>query len=435
MRRAGLRQPALLLAFVVIATAQTSDAVPAPPARPPPPAPRAASRQPLLQLQGRFSPGAGSNSPYARLPQLMTWSASAATATFMGSANVTVTLNGSLLALPAADQPLALVKGNFPSCAFQFSLNGTVVGTGSTSPSRPVLTWRMGGLSKSAAHTLTITKTTEAKFGGAWLTAIKLDSGGGFLPPLAPPAAASGRRLLFLGDSLSNGYGNIGNSTCSKAKNAEFENSLLAWPSLVAAALQADYQLVAWSGGGLSIYTAANRLEWPEELRPRANPKTAELFQRADAMDPASLYDLRAWSPQVVLLAAGINDVGGLSLDKWGQIDTGKQGAPALEFWLERYLALAVQIRQAYPAATLVHVVWPVEVLLGIRTAEQAAIYLQYMAAAYSYLEAAGIGNQHLLQVKGTGFNSSSWCGQHPDAAAHAQIAQQVTTFLDTVVL
>ena len=51
-------------------------------------------------------------------------------------------------------------------------------------------------------HTLTITKLTEAKMGTAWLRSVELGDGGAFLaaPPL--PGDLTGRRMLFLGDSI-----------------------------------------------------------------------------------------------------------------------------------------------------------------------------------------------------------------------------------------
>jgi hypothetical protein len=63
----------------------------------------------------------------------------------------------------------------------------------------------------------------------------------------------------------------------------------------------------------------------------------------------------------------------------------------------------------------------------------QAAIYLQYMAVAYSSLQAAGIKNTYLLQLNGEALKNDDWCFKHPNVAAHAQIAAQVARFLDGV--
>ncbi len=53
-------------------------------------------------------------------------------------------------------------------------------------------------------HTITITKLTQALTGSAWLTSLAV-GGGSFLPPPLSPGQASGRRMLFMGDSCEYG--------------------------------------------------------------------------------------------------------------------------------------------------------------------------------------------------------------------------------------
>lgn len=61
------------------------------------------------------------------------------------------------------------------------------------------------------------------------------------------------------------------------------------------------------------------------------------------------------------------------------------------------------QLRRVYPTAAIVNLVWPMEQLFsgtsGVLTRDQAQRYQQWMAAAFSRLQAAGVGNVHLLQV------------------------------------
>ena len=57
-------------------------------------------------------------------------------------------------------------------------------------------------LPATGPHTLTITKLTDPHYGAAWIKNITIDEGGRFLPPPPTPGMQSGRRILFLGDSL-----------------------------------------------------------------------------------------------------------------------------------------------------------------------------------------------------------------------------------------
>jgi len=104
-------------------------------------------------------------------------------------------------------------------------------------------------------HTLTVTKLSEARNGAAWLESVALGPRGRFLDPPPRPSHASGKRMLFLGDSYSVGMGNMGSPLCKRPDVPAVTNSLLAYGPLVARHYQADFQLVAWSGAGLAVHT------------------------------------------------------------------------------------------------------------------------------------------------------------------------------------
>jgi hypothetical protein len=55
------------------------------------------------------------------------------------------------------------------------------------------------------------------------------------------------------------------------------------------------------------------------------------------------------------------------------------------------------------------------------------------MAVSYSNLQASGIKNIHLLQLHEEALKTDNWCFKHPSVATHAQIAAQVTRFLNGV--
>lgn len=386
---------------------------------------------------GRFWPGplADGSMP---LPQLMTWAASSASFAFSGS-SVTVVIDGSLASLPAAHQTRAAVAGQaaavaIPWCTFQFVLDGQA-SVAVTRPAAPVLTWTRQ--LAPGKHTLTITKVTQAASGAAWLRSVMV-GGGSFLPPPQSPGQASGRRMLFMGDSYTAGSGNAGNRSCSSLA-FENEDALRTYALATARHFNADAQLLAWAGAGLNVPVrrhAGGRLLSAAE-REIVSPLMAELFTRADALTAATQANLQSFIPQIVVLAAGTNDFRGIRIGIDSHHLEGEllaEVAP-IDAWLDKWEAYVRQIRAAYPAAAIITLVWPFEQqLAGVQGPYKTPAYLQYMAAAHTRLQMAGIQNTHLLQIVGESFNSiQNWCFSHPDAAAHAKVAQQLIQYIAAV--
>ncbi|HET6344699.1 MAG TPA: hypothetical protein VFH51_07190, partial [Myxococcota bacterium] len=159
------------------------------------------------------------------------------------------------------------------------------------------------------------------------LTLVKLNEGmdgelafQGFTPTegaLLPTARPTGRRIEFIGDSITCGYGNEGvittamlvNSTDEAAKGGrsckkflgkdtyEVSNAYLSWAAQAATALKAEYHLICWSGKG--VYRNADGST--DDLVP-------ELWDRAVESDAASRWDPAGWVPQVVVINLGTND-------------------------------------------------------------------------------------------------------------------------------
>ena len=89
-------------------------------------------------------------------------------------------------------------------------------------------------------------------------------------PPIPPPIIRHNffsRAVSHIGDSYTVGFGNVGGTTncnatvceirrTSGACNPELdsENAAISWGPLTAANFSADYQILAWSGAGLTTY-------------------------------------------------------------------------------------------------------------------------------------------------------------------------------------
>ncbi|KAL4420247.1 hypothetical protein ABPG77_003426 [Micractinium sp. CCAP 211/92] len=392
---------------------------------------REAASGPAVTLSGRFFPGPSPDG-VARLPQLMTWGASAISLSFSGSPSVEVVINGSLEALPEQDRMHSLVVPEFPRSYFKFEMGGRTAGRGYTSRDAPVLTWRRNGL-WTGQHILTITKLSEARTGGAWLQSASLAAGGRFLPP-PPEGAGTGRRILFIGDSYTAGMGNTGPPNCRRFDIARFTDGLLAYGPVAARSLRADYQLIAWSGAGLNHYRQLGMEQWPKALRRAASPRMTDLLHASDPLDPDSTYDLSSWVPQVVVMAAGTNDFQAYSLSGEHHVVPAPFALPTLQQWGDEYVAFIQELRAAFPEAAIINLVWPLEVqLVGVKTLPQTAVYLQYMARAFTRLQQAGLSNTHFLQLDGDVINTTAFCMAHPDVGTHRDVARQLVEFISAV--
>jgi lysophospholipase L1-like esterase len=203
-------------------------------------------------------------------------------------------------------------------------------------------------------HSLTLVKLNEAMDGELAFH--------GFAPAageLLPTAAPTGRRIEFIGDSITCGYGNEGVITTAMLVNSDDEaakggrsckkflnqdtyqvsNAYLSWAAQAATNLKAEYHLICWSGKG--VYRNADGSS--DDLVP-------ELWDRAVESDAASRWDPAGWVPQVVVINLGTNDFGSVS-DSHGPPDHGR--------FKERYTQLVQKVRRARPNAHIILAMGP----------------------------------------------------------------------------
>ena len=68
---------------------------------------------------------------------------------------------------------------------------------------------------------------------------------------------------------------------------------------------------------------------------------------------------------------------------------------------------------------------------VGVLTPNQTVTYLQYMTSLYAAGLQEGMINLHLFQINGTSLPLDNWCVAHPSAAADANIAAQLTAYIN----
>jgi lysophospholipase L1-like esterase len=223
----------------------------------------------------------------------------------------------------------------WPACAVRLHFRGTAVnallgGPGSSGfqvvvDGKPTATLELtGGQSVYAVasglaageHTVELWRRNEAFQGVVQVKGFQLAEGAALLPAPKPT-----RRIEFIGDSITAGYGN---EAASKEEHftPKTENAWLAWGPVAARTLKADVMVEAWSG----IWLMDNGKDQPM-------PKRWEL---ALPMDAGSRWDFAKWQADAVVVNLGTND----------------SNRPIDEKpWTDAYRGLIASIRSHYPKA------------------------------------------------------------------------------------
>lgn len=144
-------------------------------------------------------------------------------------------------------------------------------------------------------HIVRVDKLTESQTGSARFLGFTVGKGGQALPPAVRP-----RRIEFIGDSHTVGYGvRATKRGCTQAEIHDLTDTSLTFGPLLAGRLDADYRIVAFSGRGVvRNYSGLAPGQPMPVLYPRMIPGEA-----APVVDPAE-----AWRPDLIVIGLGTND-------------------------------------------------------------------------------------------------------------------------------
>ncbi|EDU48739.1 Endoglucanase E [Pyrenophora tritici-repentis] len=161
------------------------------------------------------------------------------------------------------------------------NVNGTSINTPSSLP--------------RSQHTVTLRKRSEALFGT--ITIGNITTPGGTLTADTLPK----RKIQFIGDSITVGYGLDGTFPCTN--DAAVENNPRTYAALAATAVNADYDIIAWSGIGLTRNYISSTPD-PSDTMPQR-------WTRYGALDPRGSYTFPpSATPNAVVINLGTNDFG-----------------------------------------------------------------------------------------------------------------------------
>jgi hypothetical protein len=275
-------------------------------------------------------------------------------------------------------------------------------------------------------HKVTFIKRTEADIGSA--TFLGFTFKGTILPPDPKPT----RRIEIIGDSITCGAGveatsaaapecmqnglttlMVGGATPQTGYGQGVENGYLAYGSVLARSLDAEWHLTCTSGIGLvrNYYNRDNR----------TMPVLYDLvYPENTATTPR--WDTTQFKPDVIVIGLGTND---FSLDSADPANP--RAALPLDTFEQGYIQFIDQLATYYPGVTVVLVSSPIlgdPQLTTLRTAvtDVAAYYARDGGAAAAEGGAPDVRVFAAVvdKVVGTG------CGGHPSIAQQASAAAQI---------
>lgn len=181
-----------------------------------------------------------------------------------------------------------------------------------------------------------LVKYSEVAYGKVGIKSIIIDASE---PP--KPTAKKQRKLEFIGDSITCGYGNEGTWNEDIFSTAQ-ENPWEAYAAITARKLDADYHLISWSGIGIiSNYTEE---EVPDDswLMPMMYPYTDKATDLALGHKEPAVWDNTRFIPDCVIINLGTNDA-----------SYTKQIPDRVKIFENEYYKFLKQVRALNPSSTI----------------------------------------------------------------------------------
>ncbi len=342
---------------------------------------------PLLRLHGR------TRLQESHSALFFNWTCSGFTIRFRGSM-----LRGSFLAL--ADRlPFP------PDCPEDLPMIGTVLEDSETLENRWLLREGENVLDlfsgETGEHSVRIVKLSENMRGKAAL--LRLETDGEFLPSL--PSGKT-RRMEFIGDSITCGFGNEAPGRDSLFDTRE-ENGWISYGAVCARKLNAEFSLISVSG------IAVGAAKYP--LFPGKNME--DIYEYTDLYcDERCGGTPERWSfadqADDVVINLGTND----SARIWASPDVTK-GDEEADWFTERYTAFLRTVRAKRPASRILCILGPMDYFL----------YDRIEKAVAGYRAETGDSRIFALKVRGVnliteGFGAVS----HPSAMTHQRMGLEL---------
>jgi hypothetical protein len=249
-------------------------------------------------------------------------------------------------------------------------------------------------------HIIEIFKRTEALIGEVEFKGLILASGKKLLPL---PVAQNVRRMEFIGNSITCGYGNEGPDQECKFSGAT-ENAYMAYGAITARNLNAEYVAVPFSGKGLT----RNYDEGPQETMP-------QLYDRILAANPDLKWDFKKYTPDVVVINLGTNDFA--------------HSNPDSALFVGTYIKFIGTIRSNYPNASIICLTGSMMSDSGPQDRKALSTLKKYIQAVLTEFNKKGDTKVYTFNMSGQG-SLGFGCDWHPSVKQHEKNAKELTAFV-----
>lgn len=253
-------------------------------------------------------------------------------------------------------------------------------------------------LKKKVIHHLHIFKRTEGFVGVAEFKGLILEPHATLLPlPLD-----SSKKIEFIGNSITCGYGNEGTEpTCHFSPKTE--NGYMSYSAITSRLLNVKYTAIAYSGKGLvKNYDVGDTVTMPM------------LYKHTMHSLASPLWNFTSWVPDVVVINLGTNDFA--------------RSTPDSALFVSHYVQFLQRIRTFYPKAHLFCIEgcmtrddWP----KGIASF---TLVMRYIEAA---VKEANLQDERVYAYFPTSLQEGEMgCDWHPKVIRHQKMAEELSAFI-----
>lgn len=261
-----------------------------------------------------------------------------------------------------------------------------------------------------ATHKIEIFKRTESYVGSSSFKGFCLQINKRLTAPDIQPS----RKIEFIGDSYTSGYGNELSIAAPPAGNPNTgfhsvnENNYTAWGAIAARNLNAAYHCTAYSGRGLYRNNTGHVTETIPSIYSRINPD-----------DPSSEWKTSTYVPDVIVIHLGTNDFAPEQISNPRMVDS--------TTFVTTYINFLTTLRSYYPAAKII-CIRPNSVTdgypAGFKTLTRMTHYVKAVTDHFTGSDPNVFYFELPTQVAPYG---EDW---HPSAATHQSMAAQITPFI-----
>ncbi len=247
-------------------------------------------------------------------------------------------------------------------------------------------------------------KITEAQYASSAISALITDDSA-----CIQPTGYSDRRIEFIGDSITCGYGNEG--TEDSVFSTADEDASKSYAVLAAGSLQADFTLISFSGIGIiSRYVEPDAMEpLTDILMPEIYPYCDWYLAHRKNWEPAEKWNFGRFQPEIVVINLGTNDA------SYIRDDPGKK-----RLFIIKYAEFIHMVRRNYKNTEIICTIGVMENRLNDAVKKSVDYYKERTG------DKKVVFFMQEMQCREDGYGTA----MHPSVRTHEKMAWKLTRFI-----